>query len=90
MGYYYFRIRYQVSNLCTITIPWGKYWYKRLPMGVNNFPEKFQEKMNEMFRGFDFIRAYIDDVLIINKGDWSDHLEKLELPLQKLKDNRLK
>ena len=25
--------------------------------------------------------AYIDNLLIINKGDWYDHLEKLELTL---------
>ena len=43
-----------------------------------------------MFRGFEFIWEYIDDLLIITKGDWSDHLEKLELTLQKIKDNRLK
>ena len=34
--------------------------------------------------------AYIGDMLIINKGDWSNHLEKLELTLQKLKDNGFK
>ena len=40
-----------------------------------------------MFREFEFIRAYINDLLIITKLDWSNHLEKLELNLQKLKDN---
>ena len=49
-----------------------------------------KEKMNEVFRGFEFIRAYINDLLITTKGDWSDHLNKLERVLQKLKDNRLK
>ena len=34
--------------------------------------------------------AYIDEVLIIIKGDWSNHLEKLALILQELKDNGLK
>ena len=43
-----------------------------------------------MLRGFELIRAYINYLLIITKGDWSGHLEKLELPLQKLKDKRLK
>ena len=33
--------------------------------------------------------AYINELLIITKGDWSDHLEKLEITLQKLKYNRL-
>ena len=59
-------------------------------MGVSNSLDIIQEKMNEMFRGLEFIQAYTDDLLIIMKGDWSDHLDKLELTLQKLKDNRLK
>ena len=46
--------------------------------------------MNEIFRGLKFIRAYINDLLIITKGDWFDHLEKLEQKFQKFKDNGLK
>ena len=64
---------------------WGKYRYKRLPMGVSNSPEIFQEKMNELFRGLKFIRAYIDGLLIITKVYWPDHLDKLERTLLKLK-----
>ena len=38
-----------------------------------------------MFRGFDYIQVYINDLLIITKGDCSDHLKKLELTLQTIK-----
>ena len=55
MGYYRILIIKKSSNLCTIIIPWGKYRYKRLPMGVSNSPDILQEKMNENFRGFEFI-----------------------------------
>ena len=89
MGYYHIRLRKQASNLCTNIIPWGKYQYKHLPMGVSNSPDIFLEKMNKMFRGFELIRAYINNMLIITKGDWSDHAEKLKLTLKKLKDNDL-
>ena len=34
-------------------------------MGVSNSPYIFQEKMNKTFRRFEFIQAYIDDLLII-------------------------
>ena len=90
MCYYHIRLSEQASNLCTIILLWGNYRYKPLPMGVSNSPDIFQEKMNEIFRDFEFIRAYIDDLLIITKGDWSDHSEKLEQTLQKLKDNGIK
>ena len=90
MGYYHIRISKQASNLCIITLPWRKYRYKQVPVGVSNSPDIFQEKMNEMLRGFGFIGAYIYDLLIIKKIDWSDHLEKLEITLQKIKYSGLK
>ena len=85
MVYYCIRISEQASNLWKIILSWGKYQYKRLTMGVSHSPEIFQKKISEMFRGFEFIREYINDLLIITKGDWSDRLEKLELTLKKKK-----
>ena len=55
MGYYHIRLSKQASNLFTIILPWGKYRYKHLPMGVSNSPDIFQDKMSKMFRGFEFI-----------------------------------
>ena len=52
----------------------GEYGYKRLPMGVAKSPAIFQKKMNDLFHGFEFIRAYIDDLLILTRGDWTDHI----------------
>ena len=46
--------------------------------------------MNEMFSVFEFIEAYINDLLIITKGDWYYHLNKLEIVPQKLKFKGLK
>ena len=77
MVYYHIRLSEHYRNLCTIILPWEKYRYKRLPMGVSNSLNIFQDKMSEILRGFEFVRAYIDDLLIITKGDWSDHLGKL-------------
>ena len=67
-----------------------KYYYKRLPMGVANSPEMFQQKMNDLFHGFEFIRAYIDDLFILTKGECTDHVQKLELTLNTLKEKGLK
>ena len=64
MGYYHIRLSGEASNLCNIILPWAKYKYKRLPMGVCNYLDIYQEQMNEMFRGIEFIRAYINDLLI--------------------------
>ena len=45
----------------------------------------FQQKMNDLFRRFEFILAYIDYLLILTKRDWTDHIQKLKLTLNKLK-----
>ena len=44
MGYYTIRLDPDAQNLCTIVLPWGKYKYKRLPMGLAGSPNIFQEK----------------------------------------------
>ena len=57
MGYYFIRLSEEASNLCTIIIPWVKYKYKRLPMGVCNPPDIYQEKKNEIYHEIESIRA---------------------------------
>ena len=86
MGYYHTRLRKNARDLCTIILPWGKYRYKRLPTGVANYPNIFQQKTNDLFHGFEFILAYIYDLLVSRKRDWTDHVHKVELTLTKLKE----
>lgn len=52
-GYYHIKLTPNSKNLCTILLPWGKYRYKRLPMGLSNSPDIFQEKMTSIFAGLD-------------------------------------
>ena len=90
MGYYHIQLIKNKRNLCTVILPWEKYFYKLLPMGVSNHRESFQQKMNNLFHGFKFICAYMDEILILTKGYWTDHVHKLELILNKLKEKGLK
>ena len=53
-------------------------------MGVCNSPDIFQEMISELFDGFDMVRDYIDDVLIITKNNSKDHLKALDKVLQRL------
>ena len=70
--------------------PFGKYEMQRLPMGLCNSPDIFQEKMSELFDGLEYVRTYIDDLLILSKGTYEDHLEKLEKVLLRLRKAGLK
>jgi hypothetical protein len=42
MGYYTIRLDPDASRICTIILPWGKYSYKRLPMGIADSPDIFK------------------------------------------------
>ena len=37
----------------------------------------FQGKMKKMFPVFEFIGAYISDLLVITKGNWSNHWKNM-------------
>jgi hypothetical protein len=64
MGYYHIRLTPSASAICTVILPWGKYEYLRLSMGLCNSPDIFQEKMSDLMQGLEFTRAYIDNLLI--------------------------
>ena len=59
-------------------------------MGLCNSPDIFQEKMSELMIGLEFARAYLDDLLIILKTDFNEHLEHLEVALNRLSEAGLK
>ena len=90
MGYYHIVLDNESATMCSIVTPWGKYEYVRLPMGLNNSPDIFQEKMGELFQEIEAVRAYLDDLLIITKGTWEEHLEVLDRVLKKLTHAGLK
>jgi hypothetical protein len=78
------------SKICTIIFPWGKYSYKRLPMGIAGSPNIFQEKISNLMATLEFIQTYLDDLLIITKGSLEDPFEKLSMVLTRLQDASLK
>ena len=90
MGYYHIELDTISRKLCTIVLPWGKYQYQKLPMGLCNSPDIFQQKMNELFVGLDNVRAYIDDLLILSTKSFDKHLEDLDKVFYRLKQAGLK
>ena len=53
-------------------------------MGLCYSPDMFQDKMNELFNGLEYIRAYIDDLFIISNGNFEDYVNK-KIVLNKVK-----
>jgi hypothetical protein len=55
-------------------LPWGKYSYKRLPMGFGGSADIFQAQIMGLMASLNFVQAYMDDLLIITKGKLDEHL----------------
>ena len=90
MGYYHIELDPDSRKLCTIVLPFGKYEYQRLPMGLCNSPDIFQEKMSELMADLEYIRVYIDDLLVLTSDTLEDHLDKLDDVLTRLEVAGLK
>ena len=90
MGYHHIPLTKRSQNICTIVTPYGKFSYKRLPMGLASAPSYFQDKIDELFGDLPYVKAYIDDILIISHGDAQDHLEKIAIVFRRLKETGLR
>ena len=86
MGYYHIPLDEESQRLCTTVLPWGKYKYTRLPMGIMNSPDIFQAVIQELLGDLDFVQAYLDDILITNNGTYDDHIEKVNIVLKRLEE----
>ncbi len=90
MGYYTIRLDPTAAEMCTIIFPWDKYSYQRLPVGFAGLADFFQAEMGNLMAILEYVRAYIDNLLVINKGSLDDHLNKLKQVFVQLRDAGLK
>jgi putative transposase len=90
MGYYHIKLSPFCKCLCTIITPFGKYEYQRLPMGICNSPDIFQECMYEIFSDLECVCVYIDDLLVTSCSTFEEHLQRLELVFSLLSEVGLK
>jgi len=55
-------------------------------------PMVFQERIAQIMEGlnWNYVLAYIDDIIVITKGDYENHLEVLQQVLERLRKYRLR
>ncbi len=68
----------------------GQILYLRLPIGFAGSADIFQAEMMDLMEALEYVRAYIDDLLVITRGTLEDHLDKLREVLRRLHDAGLK
>ncbi len=59
-------------------------------MGFGGSADIFQAQMMDLMASLEYVWAYIDDLLIITRGNLEDHLSKIETVLTRLRDAGLK
>jgi hypothetical protein len=89
MGHYHIKLDADAQKLCTIVFPWhmGKYNYKRLPMDIKIAPDVFQNVMSKLVHDMEYVKTYLDDLLILTNNSFKDHLLNLEMVLARLPTN---
>jgi hypothetical protein len=66
MGYYHIKLDHDADaqKLCTIVFPWGKYKYKRLPIGIKIAPDVFHNFISTLVYGMEYVKTYAAILMI--------------------------
>jgi hypothetical protein len=59
MGYYHIKLDADAQKICTIVFPWGKFKYKRLPMGIKIALDVFQNVINKLVQVMEYFKTII-------------------------------
>ena len=86
MSYYAMNVREDMRKYLVIILPWDKYVYNKMPMGMKISADVFQRELSMLFQNMPYCLVYIDDILVITKGSFEQHLQAVEKVLEKLKE----
>jgi hypothetical protein len=76
MQYYTFKLGEPSKEVCMICTPFSNYKYNCLPMGISQAPDILQEIMEDVFRNFNEVDVYMDDVGVFSQH-WDTHCASL-------------
>ena len=76
--------------MMTIVTEFGKFRYNRLPMGTCALGDIFQAKVDDLLSDIKGVKTYIDDILVLRKDIFENHIEQLRIIIVRLHDVRLK
>lgn len=82
-AFYQIKVDKESSKLLTFGTPFGKFRFLRLPYGIVNSSEIFQERFSKIFRTIG-VEIYIDDIIIHGKTK-QEHDERLSYVLETAK-----
>lgn len=87
-GYHQMKINPCDTYKTSFTTIYGQFEYLRVPFGLVNAPRAFVNAIQSMFNGIDFVRIFIDDVLIFSKT-YDEHIKHLKTVFDIMQKNNL-
>ncbi len=88
MGYHNVKIRQNDIPKTAFVLPWGQYEFNRIPFGIKTAPRCFQHIMSEILSEYEFVKVFIDDILIFS-NTYEKHLIHLDKVLTALAQNNV-
>lgn len=85
MGYYQIQVFEEDIYKTAFSLGNETYEFLRMPFGLTNAPRTFQKTMNRILEDLDFVKIYLDDILIHSKNIY-EHLDHLNTVLRKLQE----
>ena len=90
IGYHTIRLGEKSKDITTIVTAFGKFQYTVLLIEMVTSGDIFQAKVKELLGDIKGVKAYIDNILVLNKGTFSDHAEQLIICFSRIRKDGLK
>ena len=82
-AYFHIPIKESDRDKTAFMVPWGKVQWRRLALGLVGAPFTFGEAMAFLFKDFDFVVRYFDDILIFSDSV-VEHFRHFQMVLDRL------
>ena len=84
-GFWQVKLSEESAKLTTFITPLGRFYFNRLPYGLNSAPEYFMKTMAQAIDGIEGVVCQVDDILVFGKTqrEHDQHLEDVMKSLSK-------
>lgn len=88
-GYWQMKLEERCKQKTSFVCRQGTFQFEVMSFGLMNAPSTFQRMMNSLMNHLNFVRVYLDNLMIFSKT-MSDHLENLGRVIELIPPNGLK
>ncbi|RUS71780.1 hypothetical protein EGW08_020463 [Elysia chlorotica] len=88
-GFYQIPLDEKSSFITTFITPYGRYRFKRVPMGISLGPETFQSKMEEILEDLQGCEPLSDDTIIYGRTE-EEHDTRLNEAIERIENSGLR